>query len=250
MGVIEFGQGRGFFAEMAACGLVGESAGRQDLYGDIALELLVAREVDHSHSARGYFLQDVIVAQSLANHEAGPALLYWRHLRSGRLASQRHATAKSGFRRKTYIGSETSRLCVTALRAGERHGDVLVNDDPALGAPFENHGPAAVEVRCGPFFVSDVRAESEGGPPKLAARMHAQVIVQFEFNARVWIKQALLRPFPILGPVVVLQWSKVEIGKVCIRRVIGLDLRKVERLPGRHNLRHQSAQVLPILLRA
>src|SRR5215469_9047640 len=93
MGVIEFGQGRGFFAEMAACGFVGESAGRQDLYGDIALELLVAREVDHSHSACGNFLQDVIVAQSLANHEAGQALRYC--IKSRRAARRRARERRS-----------------------------------------------------------------------------------------------------------------------------------------------------------
>lgn len=55
------------------------------------------------------------------------------------------------------------------LRAAQGGGDVLVHNDPALGAFLENHGPAPVKVRGGALFVRDVRAEGERGPRQVAA---------------------------------------------------------------------------------
>ena len=39
---------------------------------------------------------------------------------------------------------------------------MLVHDDPALGALFEHHGPAAVEVRRRALLGGDVRGKSDG----------------------------------------------------------------------------------------
>ena len=116
-----------------------------------------------------------------------------------------------------------------------------MDDDPALGALFEDHGPARVEVRCRALFAGDVRAESECGPGKISVRMNAEVVVHFGFEAAVGLEETLLSAGAILGPIVVLEGSQVEVSQIFVRRVIRFDLGKVEGFPRRHNLGHQGA---------
>lgn len=54
------------------------------------------------------------------------------------------------------------------LRTAQGSGDVLVHDNPALGALLKNHGPACVELCRRALLGSAVRAKSGSGPGKLA----------------------------------------------------------------------------------
>src|SRR5215470_8456462 len=78
--------------------------------------------------------------------------------------------------------------------------------------------------------------------------MHAQIIVHLDLDAAVGFKEALLRARVILGPVVVLQRCKIEIGKVRICGVIRLDFRKIHGFPRCHDFGNECAQLLLGLL--
>jgi hypothetical protein len=62
-GVFELRQGESFAAEPLTCRIVIESAGEQDLDGDVALEMLVAGAIDDAHAARTDSLNDAEVRQ-------------------------------------------------------------------------------------------------------------------------------------------------------------------------------------------
>ena len=66
--VVELGQGEGFLAKTLAGSLVRQGAGRQDFYGNIAFQLLVMRQKDHSHPARADLLHDAVVAEIFPEH--------------------------------------------------------------------------------------------------------------------------------------------------------------------------------------
>jgi hypothetical protein len=68
VGVIELGQGEGLLAKTLAGSLVRQGAWRQDLYGNIAFQLLVMGQKDHSHPARADLLHDAVVAEILPEH--------------------------------------------------------------------------------------------------------------------------------------------------------------------------------------
>ena len=57
------GKGKGFFTEAAAGSLIGETAGRQYLQGDIAVEALVTSPVDNAHTSGANLLRDVVAAK-------------------------------------------------------------------------------------------------------------------------------------------------------------------------------------------
>ncbi len=59
---------RGFLAKALAGSLVRQGAGRQNFYGNIAFQLLVVGEKDHSHPARADLLHDAVVAEIFPEH--------------------------------------------------------------------------------------------------------------------------------------------------------------------------------------
>ncbi len=71
VGVTQFGQRQSLF--VAAGGLVAEGPGRQDFQRHIVLKLLIMSTIDDPHPAAAKFLEDAVVAQSLAYHGVGPA---------------------------------------------------------------------------------------------------------------------------------------------------------------------------------
>src|SRR5260370_33075310 len=88
--MVQLGQCHGLFAEVSTGSVVTQSARRQNLQCYIALKLLITGAVNHTHPSGGYFFQDAVVAECLANHEEGPALA--NHVRLTRLACQREAS--------------------------------------------------------------------------------------------------------------------------------------------------------------
>jgi hypothetical protein len=78
--------------------------------------------------------------------------------------------------------------------------------------------------------------------------MHAQIIVELEFEAGVGLEQDFGHGGAILGPIVVFQGSKIEVRQVRVLGVVGLDLREIKSLPGRHDLGNERAQCLLALL--
>ncbi len=72
--MVQLGQGHGLFAEASAGRVVTQSARGQNLQCHIAVELFITGAVNHTHSSGGYFFQDAVVAECLANHGEGPAL--------------------------------------------------------------------------------------------------------------------------------------------------------------------------------
>src|SRR5260370_27807176 len=71
---VQLGQGYGLFAEASSGRVVTQSARGQNLQCHIAVELFITGAVNHTHSSGGYFFQDAVVAECLANHGEGPAL--------------------------------------------------------------------------------------------------------------------------------------------------------------------------------
>ncbi len=72
--MVQLGQCHGLFAEVSTGCVVTQSARGQNLHGHIAIELLITGAVNYTHPSGGYFFQDAVVAECLANHEEGPAL--------------------------------------------------------------------------------------------------------------------------------------------------------------------------------
>src|ERR1035438_10244069 len=60
-------QTQGFAAELATRGIAQQTQLRQNLYGHIAVELLVMRTKHHSHAARTNQFDDTVVAQHLTD---------------------------------------------------------------------------------------------------------------------------------------------------------------------------------------
>ncbi len=63
VGMVQLGERQRFLAESFPGIFVGKSAGRENFYGDITLQLLVVRKEDHSHPARANLLHDAVVAK-------------------------------------------------------------------------------------------------------------------------------------------------------------------------------------------
>src|ERR1700751_753772 len=59
---------------MPARSIVAESAGGQHFQRHIALQLLVAGSIDHTHSTGSDLFHDAVVAECLANHRRKPNL--------------------------------------------------------------------------------------------------------------------------------------------------------------------------------
>ncbi len=66
--------------------------------------------------------------------------------------------------------------------------------------------------------------------------MNPQVVVQFEFDALVRLKNRFLHACAVLRPIVVFHRRKIKIGEVGIRRVIWLDFGDIQTFPGSNDL--------------
>jgi hypothetical protein len=67
--MVEPGQDQGLAAEAVAGDLVVEGARGQHLDGDIAIEMLVVRAVDHAHAALTQGLDDDEMGETASDHE-------------------------------------------------------------------------------------------------------------------------------------------------------------------------------------
>jgi len=70
-----------FFAEAFARFLAGDSAGRKNFEGDVAIELLIVRAVHDTHATGGKLGDDAIVAERLPDH--GTARSLWAGILGG-----------------------------------------------------------------------------------------------------------------------------------------------------------------------
>ena len=61
--MIQLGKSAGFVVETVTCGFIGESSGRENLDGDIAVEAGIVGEVNNSHSAAADSLKDSVMAE-------------------------------------------------------------------------------------------------------------------------------------------------------------------------------------------
>jgi hypothetical protein len=66
--MVQASEGQSFSAKLLLSSLIGERAGRQNLYGDVAVELLIMRAIDDSHASGADFFLDPVMRQPLANH--------------------------------------------------------------------------------------------------------------------------------------------------------------------------------------
>ena len=71
VGMIEPGEGQRFLAEALAGPFVREAARRQDFQGDLALETLIARPINHAHPAGAGLLENTVVRECPAFHRPG-----------------------------------------------------------------------------------------------------------------------------------------------------------------------------------
>src|SRR5467141_1100159 len=70
--MVQLGQGQGFFAEVPTGRVIAQSTRGQNLQCHITVEQLIPGAVHHTHPSGGYFFQDAVVAECLANHGEGP----------------------------------------------------------------------------------------------------------------------------------------------------------------------------------
>ncbi len=68
VGMVQLGEGQSFLAEALAGGFVGEGIGRQDLQGDIPVQMLIPGAVHFAHPAATQLLDNAIPGDCLANH--------------------------------------------------------------------------------------------------------------------------------------------------------------------------------------
>ena len=66
---------------------------------------------------------------------------------------------------------------------------MLVHDDPASSPPLQDQRPTSVEMGLCALFADDVSAPCERDPAQISLPMNSHVIVQFEFDAAVWLKK-------------------------------------------------------------
>ena len=66
--MVQASEGQSFSAKLLLSSLIGERSGRQNLDGDVAVELLIMRAIDDSHASGADFFLDPVVRQLLANH--------------------------------------------------------------------------------------------------------------------------------------------------------------------------------------
>src|SRR5579859_1213133 len=69
--MVEFGQGQGFLAESFARRVLSQLSGREDFQGNISVEPLIARSIDNAHSTGADLFEDMVMADSLADHGLG-----------------------------------------------------------------------------------------------------------------------------------------------------------------------------------
>ncbi len=69
--MVELGQGQGFLAESFARRVKAQLAGREHFQGNIAVEALIPSAIDHAHSPGADLFDDLVMADSLADHGMG-----------------------------------------------------------------------------------------------------------------------------------------------------------------------------------
>jgi hypothetical protein len=67
--MVQASEGQSFPAKPLLGSLVGERSGRQNLDGDVAVELLIMRAIDDSHASGADFFVDPVVRQPIPNHD-------------------------------------------------------------------------------------------------------------------------------------------------------------------------------------